>query len=58
MNEEGDEMLPWWLAVIAYIVGMIVGNVLTRAVKINDLKETKGKCYEGNNLPVLREEND
>lgn len=34
-NEEGDRMLPWWLVAIAYIAGMIVGNVLTRAVRKN-----------------------
>lgn len=29
-NEEGDRMFPWWFVAIAYIAGMIVGNVLTR----------------------------
>lgn len=28
-------MFPWWLAALAYIAGMIVGNILTRAVKGN-----------------------
>ena len=28
-------MFPWWLVAMAYIVGMIVGNVLTRVIKEN-----------------------